>query len=124
MPTEITTQTMPATAKGAVKKNVVIAPNKAVKRQVVSDNEQTLPHAKDSSLPPDKLKNAANDMNKYIQNMQRDLHFSVDEDSGETVIRVVDSETQRLVRMIPSEEFLHASQEFNQTVGMLLKAKA
>lgn len=125
MPTDVTTQIMPGKVVGTAQKNVVIAPNKAVNRQEVSENEQNLPSAKDSSLPPEeKLNSAAADMNQYVQNMQRDLHFSVDEESGETIIKVVESGTKRLVRTIPSEEFLHASQDFNQTLGVLLNAKA
>lgn len=128
MPTDITTQTrlMSGNPAGTVQKNVVIEPNKAVTRQTVSAREQDLPPARESSLPPaeNELENVTSDMNKYVQTMQRDLHFSVDEESGETVIKVVESESQRLVRTIPSEEFLHASKEFNGSVGMLLKAKA
>ncbi len=129
MPTEITTQTrqMSGSSAGETQKNqhVVIEPNRAVTRQTSSTKEQDLPPARESSLPPEeKLDSAATEMNKYVQNMQRDLHFSVDEDSGETVIKVVESQSQRLIRTIPSEEFLSISREFNQGVGLLLKARA
>lgn len=128
MPTDITTQArlMSGTSAGTAQKPVVIAPNKVVTRQTVTDGKQNLPPARESSLPPqnEQLKDATTEMNKYVQSLQRDLHFSVDEESGETIIKVVDSENQRLVRTIPSEEFLHASQEFNGSVGLLLKAKA
>lgn len=121
MPTEITTQVRVA----AGNSNVVIAPNRAVTRQDNSVTGKELPPAKESSLPPkESLDNASNEMTQYAQSMQRDLYFSVDEESGETVIKVVESESQRLVRTIPSEEFLHASREFNGSVGNLLKAKA
>ncbi|MEM6998531.1 MAG: flagellar protein FlaG [Pseudomonadota bacterium] len=125
MPTDVTMQTATTNAAGSTKKNVVIASNKVVDRQDVSAKEESLPPASESSLSSEEnLSDTASTITKYVQNMQRDLHFSVDENSGETVIKVVESETQRLVRTIPSEEFLRAAREFNQTVGMLLNAKA
>lgn len=45
-------------------------------------------------------------MNKYIQSTQRDLHFSYDKASGETVVKVLDRSTQEVIRQIPDETFL------------------
>ena len=46
------------------------------------------------------------EINDIIRSIQRDLAFNVDEDSGRTVIRVIDSESGELIRQIPSESFL------------------
>lgn len=45
-------------------------------------------------------------MNEYIQSTQRDLHFSYDKASGETVVKVLDRSTQEVIRQIPDETFL------------------
>ena len=130
MPTEITTEMRQAISRNAgnsrvQQSNEVIEANKAVARQALSDKEQSVPSAKESSQPSNQqLDQAADNLNNYVQSLKRDLHFSVNEDSGETVIRVVDSESQKLIRTIPSEEFLSMSQQLNQSVGMLLNAKA
>ncbi|MEQ8289377.1 MAG: flagellar protein FlaG [Gammaproteobacteria bacterium] len=125
MPTEITTQARIAASNAGNSQGVVIVPNRAVTRQDIPQSGKDLPPAKESSLPPkESLDNASNEMTQYAQSLQRDLYFSVDQESGETVIKVVESESQRLVRTIPSEEFLHASREFNGSVGNLLRAKA
>ena len=66
----------------------------------------------DGNNPPDKaadaaeLNQAVTRINSVIQNVQRDLSFNLDEDSGRTVIRVVDSQSGKLIRQIPSEEVL------------------
>ncbi len=52
------------------------------------------------------ISQAVNRINKIIQNIKRDLSFNLDEDSGRTVIRVVDSESGELIRQIPSDEVL------------------
>jgi flagellar protein FlaG len=41
------------------------------------------------------------------QIVRRDLEFSIDEDTGTQVLRVVDAETGELVRQIPPEQILH-----------------
>jgi flagellar protein FlaG len=42
-------------------------------------------------------------LNDYAQSVRRDLQFSVDDTSGRTVITVKDSETEEIIRQIPSE---------------------
>ena len=46
------------------------------------------------------------EMNEYIQKEQRDLHFSVDEGSGHTVVKVLDRVSGDLIRQMPGEVFL------------------
>ncbi len=52
------------------------------------------------------ISQAVTQINKIIQNVQRDLSFSMDEDSGRFVIRVFDSGSGELIRQIPSDEVL------------------
>ena len=58
------------------------------------------------SVSSSDLKQAVSQINDYVQSVRRDLSFSMDEASGKTVIRVMDSESGKLVRQIPSEEVL------------------
>lgn len=45
-------------------------------------------------------------MNEFIQSTQRDLHFSYDSAAGETVVKVLDRNTQEVIRQIPDAIFL------------------
>ncbi len=49
---------------------------------------------------------AVKQMNEYIQSTQRDLSFSYDKSSGETVVKVLDRATQQVIRQMPDETFL------------------
>ncbi len=49
-------------------------------------------------------------MNEYTQSTQRDLHFTYDKASGETVVKVLDRVTQEVIRQIPDETFLKLAQ--------------
>jgi len=119
MPTEVITGTVKPT-----QARTVVAADKVVERQEVSESKQSLPLAKESVQPTSKdLEVATETMNKHVQSLKRDLHFSVDDETGETVIRVIDSESKRTIRTIPSEEFVSVAQQLNSTVGMLLNAE-
>jgi flagellar protein FlaG len=87
-------------------------------RQVAKTDVATLPGQGGEALPSTgkempvrtvdtaQISEAVSSINKIVQNIQRDLSFNLDEDSGETIIRVVDSESGELIRQIPSEEAL------------------
>lgn len=71
------------------------------------------------------LEVAVKKMQDYAtQIISRDLSFSVDEASGETVIRVVDPETDEVVRQIPSEEVLRIARSLESGKGFLMETKA
>lgn len=63
-------------------------------------------------------------LNDYMQNMNRNLQFSVDDASGDTVVKVIDAETEEVVRQIPSEEILEARHAIEKYRGVLLETKA
>ena len=52
------------------------------------------------------LKEAVDQINQYVQTVQRDLSFSMDGETGHTVIKVMDSGSGELIRQIPAEEVL------------------
>jgi flagellar protein FlaG len=76
--------------------------------QALPIDGQKLPQQQVSSQSADQsqLREAVSQINSYVQTVQRDLSFSLDEGSGRTIIKVVDSESGKLVRQIPSEEVL------------------
>ncbi len=130
MPTDITTETSPVRAAENARAVVPRAPkvievNKVDTRQQLSSNGQSVPPAKESqqSSNQQQLEKITNDLNKHVQSLRRDLHFSLNEETGDTVISVIDTESQKVIRTIPSDEFLSISQQFNQSVGLLLSTK-
>jgi flagellar protein FlaG len=80
---------------------------------------------KDSPVNNVDLNQAVSELNKYVQNVHRDLLFSVDQDSGNTVIKVIDSESKETIRQIPAEEVLQVAKSIRNTIeGNLLKVTA
>lgn len=60
----------------------------------------------------------------------RKLEFSSSEESGRTIVKVVDKESDEVIRQIPSEDFIKVakkinelSEELNSTQGLLFESK-
>lgn len=70
------------------------------------------------------LEQALSDVQKVIQPVARDLLFSIDKDSGKTVVKIVDSATDKVIRQFPSEELLAIAKALDKFQGLLLKQEA
>jgi len=70
------------------------------------------------------LEAVVREANRAIAALASNIVFSVDQESGRTVVKVVDSDTQELIRQIPSPEMLEISHELDRMQGLLLKHKA
>jgi len=57
----------------------------------------------------------AEHFNQLAQQSARALHFSVDQDSEQIVIKVMDSATGQIIRQIPSEEMLRLARELDSS---------
>lgn len=100
-------------------------------------NRQNVAAQDGRSLPPDQgarevtaeeLQQVVTKLNEHVQQIQRDLQFSVDDSSGHTVIRVLNSETKEVVRQIPSEEVLRISrnlqEQLEDATGLIFETSA
>ena len=61
-------------------------------------------HEARTAEPLQEVKRAAAQIEQYVQSVQRDLIFHVDEELGRSIVRVIDRSTQKTIRQIPSEE--------------------
>lgn len=71
------------------------------------------------------VREAADKINKVLQSLvSSNLQFSVDQDSGQTIVRVVDVETKDVIRQIPNEEALAIAKSLGKFQGLLIEQKA
>lgn len=73
---------------------------------------------------PTALRDAVASANKVMQALSNSLEFSLDPESGNTVVRVIDSATQQVIRQIPSEEMMSIARALDRLQGLLLNGKA
>jgi len=71
------------------------------------------------------ISDAVKSMNDVVQNVRRELEFSIDDESGRTVVKVMDSETGEVIRQLPEEEALSVARrlkEFMETRESAMEA--
>lgn len=68
------------------------------------------------------LKSSVDAINRFLEN-NNEVHFSIDEDSGVSVIKVIDTETKKILRQFPSEQSLEISKNLT-TKGLLIDSEA
>ena len=66
-----------------------------------------------TDVPGDQLFDAVAKLNDYIQTVQRDLRFTLDEGSGQSIISVIDRGSSEVIRQIPAEVTLTLAQKLN-----------
>lgn len=59
-------------------------------------------------------------INENEQVVQRELNFSIDKDSGKTVIKIMDLATKEVIRQIPNEEALSFARKLNEGADLNL----
>ena len=102
----------------------------AVQRQTFAEVAEVETQEVDVELSQKALEKVVSQLNAYIQNTQRDVDFSIDDSTGRVVVKVIDSESEEVIRQIPSEEMLAISRhlieslETEQPKGFLIELKA
>ncbi len=62
-------------------------------------------------------------LNAFSGSLRRNLKFSIDEESNRTVVTVLNSETNEVIRQIPSEEILSLASNLEKETGVILNVK-
>ncbi|GLR27669.1 flagellar protein FlaG [Limnobacter litoralis] len=82
------------------------------------------PVTKDTKLSPKELSDIVRKANKALEVSQSSLKFQVDPDNGQTVVQVIDQDTQQVIKQIPSVEMLKLAKELEKMQGVLMSQKA
>jgi flagellar protein FlaG len=72
----------------------------------------------------EKLRAAVEKIQEFVSSTASDIEFSIDEESGRTIVKVIDRETEDVIRQIPSQEMLDLAKALDRLQGLLIKQKA
>ncbi|MEN3372861.1 flagellar protein FlaG [Dechloromonas sp. ZS-1] len=92
----------------------------------VQKTTEVTPDTKKSvaELQKEDVKKAVDDIQKFVSTKNQDLQFSIDEELGKTVVKVVDRSTKEIIRQYPSEEMLQIAKALDKLQGLLVKQQA
>ncbi|MDQ7049995.1 MAG: flagellar protein FlaG [Enterobacterales bacterium] len=95
-----------------------------VKSKSNADTNQAL------TVKQDVIKDQIKELQQFNQKIDRSLQFKVDEELGVTIVRVIDKETEELIRQFPPEELINLSRRLKDlneqqtsNSGVLLQEK-
>jgi flagellar protein FlaG len=75
-------------------------------------------------VDPNVLSESMDKINNTMRMMNSNLNFSVDEETGMDVVKVVDMDTEEVIRQFPSKEVLAIARALDQLQGLLVRDKA
>lgn len=104
----------------AVSKASVIAKQVSVQSNVKVG--ETLPQEVKSgqveSSSEQVIEDRVSELNSFVQNIQRGIQFSAQEESGRSIITVTDKDTGDVIRSFPSEQMLAISKHLAESLAV------
>lgn len=94
-------------------------------RSEATETGKTLPAAAATNARPASPPSASSQvdeavvkLNDYVQSLQRELKFTVDAELGRSVVSVVDSNTQQVIRKIPNDVAIRLARNLKDLQGI------
>lgn len=72
----------------------------------------------------EQIKQAVQKIQGAVDNLAHNLRFSIDEDTGKTIIKVVDTHTDEVIRQFPTEQAIEIARTLDRVQGLLFNDKA
>jgi uncharacterized FlaG/YvyC family protein len=73
---------------------------------------------------PDDLETTIRDIRRVSEAFNRRLSFSLNEKLGQVVVKVIDNDTDKVVREIPPTELQHVYERIREAIGLLFDKSA
>ena len=67
------------------------------------------------------LTGAVKKLNEYVAPALQTIEFSIDDESDRILVKVVDTETQKVLRQIPNEEVLAITRSLDKLRGLVIR---
>jgi len=78
-----------------------------------------------ASASGQQVSQAVDEINKVLQSMSAEIRFSLDsDDSNQVIVKVINPQTNEVIRQIPSAEALAISKSLEKVQGLLIHQKA
>lgn len=102
------------------------APANAKTAQLAASQRQQPTEAKNDESSRQKLsvEDAVKRLADFVAPTNSEINFSIDEESGVRVVKVLDSQSKEVIRQFPSEEAIQLAMALDKLQGLFVKEKA
>lgn len=114
------------TATPYAERDLSIAPPAAAGKKTPSDSVPESSAVQQPAPVPseDQVSQALKSINNVLQSRSQDLEFSVDSASARTIVKVVDKNTQEVIRQMPTQEALEIAKALDKLHSLLIRQTA
>ena len=70
------------------------------------------------------LNDAVKSTNDFVGKINSSVQFSVDNSTGQTIVKVMDTDTKQVIKQMPSEDMLEIAKSLDKLKGLLVQQKA
>lgn len=108
----------------SIKKDINNLAERVEKDKPLTDNQS---NGVDKVLNKEKLQEVQRDLDKvngFVQNIKREINFSLSEHTGKVVITVVNPDSEEIVREIPPEELQKLAKKLQENSAILFDDEA
>ena len=91
---------------------------------IAVQTEQSVAQTQKAEATRAQVEEAAKAVNDFLKPINNSLQFQLDEDTGQTVVKVIDTATKDVIRQFPSEEMLSIAKAIDKMKGLLIHQKA
>jgi len=89
-----------------------------------AEDNSSVNQAQAASSKETALEDAVSKLTDFVSNIRSEISFSIDENSGTRVVKVLDSQSKEVIRQIPSEEAIVLAQALDKLQGLFVRDKA
>lgn len=82
-------------------------------------NQQEVPQGREAVFSGDRLTEIVEKANRSALVLNARVSFSIDQRTNKVIIRVIDGESNEVIRQIPPEEMLRVSAHMDELLGLL-----
>jgi flagellar protein FlaG len=106
-----------------VNKSASANKNAAGQIALVTSEPKTVSNAA-SQIEKEELVGAVKKLNDHVAPALQTIEFYLDQDSKRMIVKVVDTETQKVLRQIPNEEVVAMSKTLDKLQGLVIRQTA
>ncbi|WP_374691546.1 flagellar protein FlaG [Accumulibacter sp.] len=97
---------------------------RTVERAGIAADRAQLPAERLQATTREQLETATESVRSFVQPINNNIEFSVNEDTGQLVVKIIDRNTKEVIRQMPSDEMIAIARTLDSIKGLFVKQSA